>query len=224
MIPVRQLVVGDGKDGRPVGDCTRACIASIFELRAEDVPHFVANESRWFRDLLEWLRPMSLTVEHASHAPTDSPPYWPAGWWIATVLSENFEGATHAVVMRGTFSGGDENWMRVAHDPSPHPRRTPYVFVGRYSFVTLDAAAIARRAGVGRRFPIQGDVRWSPLRPGTRPPGTVPWGVAELAYAAYVARFGRSQSLERLAERGGFGHGEMDLFAPGWRDSFEATP
>lgn len=29
MIPVVQLVVGDGKDGRPSGDCFRACLASI---------------------------------------------------------------------------------------------------------------------------------------------------------------------------------------------------
>jgi hypothetical protein len=51
----------------------------------------------------------------------------------------------------------------------------------------------------------------------------IPWSVAERAYAAYLARFygGRAdagaQTLERLAERGGFGPGEMDMLAPGWR-------
>lgn len=33
----------------------------------------------------------------------------------------------------------------------------------------------------------------------------VPWGYAERAYRTYSARFGTQQSLERLAERGGFG-------------------
>lgn len=73
-----------------------------------------------------------------------------------------------------------------------------------------------------RRFPIQGN--GSRRRPGFEPAGTVPWAVAELAYEAYAARYGRGQSLARMAERGGFGHGEMDTFAPGWRDSFEAQP
>ena len=71
-----------------------------------------------------------------------------------------------------------------------------------------------------RRFPIMG--KWQPGGYRDQPYGTVPWPVAELAYAAYSARHGHDQSLDRLAERGGFGHGEMDALAPGWRDSFEA--
>jgi hypothetical protein len=43
-----------------------------------------------------------------------------------------------------------------------------------------------------RRFPIQRA-------------GTIPWEDAEKAYAFYVHQFGTCQSLERLAERGGFG-------------------
>lgn len=74
-----------------------------------------------------------------------------------------------------------------------------------------------------RRFPIQGS--WtSRRRPGWKPSGTVPWSVAEVAYAAYAARYGRGQSIETMAERGGFGHEEMDLYAPGWLDSFKAAP
>lgn len=47
-----------------------------------------------------------------------------------------------------------------------------------------------------KRFPIQGA-------------GTVPWSEAEKAYEKYVSFFGKSQSLERLAERAGFGIGEF---------------
>jgi hypothetical protein len=43
-----------------------------------------------------------------------------------------------------------------------------------------------------RRFPIQNT-------------GTVPWRFAERAYVSYARRYGTGQSLERLAERGGFG-------------------
>jgi hypothetical protein len=58
---------------------------------------------------------------------------------------------------------------------------------------------------------------------------TIPWRVHGLAWEAYAKKYGRAQSAERLAERGGFGIGEMDEFLPGWRDmahaiDFPATP
>ena len=59
----------------------------------------------------------------------------------------------------------------------------------------------------GRRAPVQGD--YGKTR---RAPGTVTWAEHEEAYTAYAARFGTSQSAERLAERGGFGYQEMTHF------------
>lgn len=50
-------------------------------------------------------------------------------------------------------------------------------------------------------------------------PLQIPWSVAEIAYGAYAKECGRGQSLERLAERGGFGWCEMDRFYPGWREA-----
>lgn len=147
MIPVMQQVVGDGRDGRPVGDCMRACVASVFELSLDAVPHFAIAADGYRTALENWLQPLSLTIHHRLWSATDVPEYWPAGWWIASVESENFEGCTHAVVMRGTDTPcnlPDGGWMRVAHDPSPRPRRTPYRFVGATYFVALDPAAIAR--------------------------------------------------------------------------------
>ena len=71
------------------------------------------------------------------------------------------------------------------------------------------------------RCPVQQD---SHVRPREREPwqrgGFVPRAVAERAYEVYAARYGRSQSLDRLCERGGFGTGELDMFAPGWREHF----
>ena len=40
-------------------------------------------------------------------------------------------------------------------------------------------------------------------------PCSIPWWLAEEAYAHYAKLFGTSQSLKRLAERGGFGHKEL---------------
>lgn len=62
-----------------------------------------------------------------------------------------------------------------------------------------------------RVFPLQ------PTRGAQSGPRSIPWSVAEKAYAVYSARFGTYQSLERLAERGGFGWSEMDEFYPQWR-------
>jgi hypothetical protein len=43
--------------------------------------------------------------------------------------------------------------------------------------------------------------RWFPIQRG----GKVDWTAAEQAYRDYSKRYGTDQSLERLAERGGFG-------------------
>ena len=68
------------------------------------------------------------------------------------------------------------------------------------------------------RFPLQ--YHGGGVKP---PPGGlwIPWALAEEAYAVYASRYGTSQSLVRLAERGGFGVGEMDMFLPDWRDRVE---
>lgn len=37
----------------------------------------------------------------------------------------------------------------------------------------------------------------------------VPWNLAERAYETYVCRYGKRQTLERIAARGGFGWDEL---------------
>jgi hypothetical protein len=89
-----------------------------------------------------------------------------------------------------------------------------------------------------RLFPIQGEHVYVMVRqpegidPPTmrvalrRAPGQIPWGLAEIAYAEYVRRHGSSQTLERLAERGGFGWSELyELLAfKGHRHEFMVIP
>lgn len=47
--------------------------------------------------------------------------------------------------------------------------------------------------------------RMMPMQDG--PP--IPWETAETVYVAYAALYGTSQSIERIAERGGFGWSEV---------------
>ena len=63
-----------------------------------------------------------------------------------------------------------------------------------------------------RTFPIQAERGAAPH------PLRIPWALAERAYSVYVGRYGQGQTLERLAERGGFAPSEMDEFVPGWRE------
>ena len=74
-----------------------------------------------------------------------------------------------------------------------------------------EARAELARRDASRMFPLQTDK-------GPLGPLEIPWAIAEEAYAAYVRCYGGEQTLERLAERGGFGWLEMDELLPGWRE------
>lgn len=58
-------------------------------------------------------------------------------------------------------------------------------------------------------FPIQGD--------SMNPPTSIPWWLAEVAYAEYARRYGTGQSLKKLAQRAGFGRREL-LWLLGGKD------
>lgn len=68
-----------------------------------------------------------------------------------------------------------------------------------------------------KTFPIQFESGAAPF------PTSIPWHIAELAYSVYGAKHGTSQSLERLAERGGFAPSEMDQYLPDWRARCDVT-
>lgn len=67
----------------------------------------------------------------------------------------------------------------------------------------------------GRRAPVQADhgahlPADHPHRPdGAMPCGTIAWAEHIEAYGHYAAKYGRSQSAERIAERGGFSYREL---------------
>lgn len=51
-------------------------------------------------------------------------------------------------------------------------------------------------------FPVQGGL-------GHKGPSTIPRWLAEIVYEGYSNRYGTSQSLDRMGERGGFGREEV---------------
>ncbi len=58
-----------------------------------------------------------------------------------------------------------------------------------------------------RAFPIQSG--WDKEAHCHEKGSSIPWWLAEEAYTYYSSRWGTDQSLERLAERGGFGRDEL---------------
>jgi len=91
----------------------------------------------------------------------------------------------------------------------------PLTAVTDLQWAVVLADEVARTQLRERPFPlIRADRRY----PRAAAPLRIPWSVAEHAYGAYAARYGKAQSLERLAERGGFGVEEMDALYPPWRD------
>lgn len=69
----------------------------------------------------------------------------------------------------------------------------------------IDALLAERTPQPVRMFPVQ---RF----------GVIPWEVGQRAYEKYASMYGTDQSLERLAERGGFDVPEMDQYYPAWRN------
>lgn len=61
-----------------------------------------------------------------------------------------------------------------------------------------------------------GDKRFPVLQGGGR---TISWETAQYAYTAYIKRYGDRQTLERLADRGGFAESELDVLYPQWRET-----
>lgn len=95
-----------------------------------------------------------------------------------------------------------ELWLAGLRDGEPcdHP--------GCLSHISHPCEGCGRVAGKksdpNRPFPIQGWDKGKSVQP-----SSIPWWLAEIAYEYYAEQFGRLQSLERLAERGGFGRGEL---------------
>lgn len=100
MIRVYQTIFGN--DPRNPGNCFQACVASLFDLPLEDVPHFVA-EKNWWRFLEQWLLQFGLYPVNIEYKG-----FMPQGYTILNGKSPR--GYAHSVIVKGG---------RIVHDPHP---------------------------------------------------------------------------------------------------------
>lgn len=115
MIPVDMLEKHDPANGT-IGDCFRCCIASILELPAAAVPHFMGGANfqdetgQWHKDLNDWLRPQGLCYMEFNVDLGDW--YFPniSVYHVMSGKSPNFLGVGHSVV---ALNG------KPVHDPAP---------------------------------------------------------------------------------------------------------
>lgn len=62
---------------------------------------------------------------------------------------------------------------------------------------------------------------WTPVAHQGPSLARIPRWLAEDAFSIYAAKYGVSQTLDRLLERGGFADAELDAFVPGWRERID---
>lgn len=110
MIPVYQTVVERHK-----GDCLRACVASMFELKIEQVPHFVLYKN-WGHIMFHFYQGLGYNYQGTIFSETELPKrkHLINGAILAGVPSKTFKGAVHAVLIN---SRG-----KVIHDPNPNKK------------------------------------------------------------------------------------------------------
>jgi hypothetical protein len=71
-----------------------------------------------------------------------------------------------------------------------------------HPFALCEVGAVLLEASA-RRAPVQAEK--------DKPAGTIAWEEHLAIYSTYTKRYGRGQSAERIAERGGFGYYEITL-------------
>lgn len=116
MKPVNQLLIHDPDNG-VLGDCFRASIASLVEMPAYDVPHFVSfneYEDQWQEQLYNFLDHLGFGYIEIHSYPDD---YWERlfrlmgdTYHIISGPSPRFPDCTHCVV---GLNG------KIIHDPHP---------------------------------------------------------------------------------------------------------
>ena len=115
MKPVDQTICGLG------GNCFAACVASILELKIDQVPNFCECEDTWFADFSRWVArrgytPLFVKADAVRCRYIDICPLLTAGHYlIVSGLSPRGD-FMHAVV---------EHRGAVVHDP--HPSRAGFV-------------------------------------------------------------------------------------------------
>lgn len=114
---------------KETGNCLQAAVASLLELKLEEVPHFILFDDEWWCIFQEFFAARNINAIWL-------PDIQPLGsWHIASVRSPRLPGETHAVVC-----DPDGN---VVHDPHPDGLTSGEVeIVGCYWFTVRDPSKL----------------------------------------------------------------------------------
>ena len=94
MIPVYQTIEGEK------GDCFRACLASLFDFKIEQVPNFfdTSNETElWWKAVRDWLRPLGFGIMSLE---TKDKLYLSLFEGYFIVCGKTFKGLDHATIWK----------------------------------------------------------------------------------------------------------------------------
>jgi len=107
--PVYQTVSGYLPNGKPIGNCFPACIASILGLQLDDVPFFTtSSQGAQLADANSWLRKFNLKLVMVPNTPKHEHPK--DAYYIMRGSSPRMEGLFHMVVGKNG---------ELVHDPHP---------------------------------------------------------------------------------------------------------
>jgi len=113
MKKINQTILHDPDKGQ-VGDCMRACVASIFEFPIEEVPHFVEKEGKggWIKSYLRFLHSIGWSVYavEAKDGKHELPEPGEHAYYAAIGTSPRDPEVNHMVVCHKG---------QVVHDPHP---------------------------------------------------------------------------------------------------------
>jgi hypothetical protein len=123
-------------DAEAIGDCFRACVASIFDLKADDVPHFLRIDKKagfhWTYTLDQWLAPQGLWYCDFPAEDKTWSVFVPSDgiYAIASGVSPRYSNRRHSVVVRLHRYEG----VKMVHDP--HPSRAGIVD-GKFKYLGM---------------------------------------------------------------------------------------
>lgn len=115
MTPQKQTVLTDEKNGIN-GNCFTACIASLFDMPTDQVPHFSSYGENWFQVFYDFLKTTDFEINGTWYIPNN--PQW-----------KDFKGIDGYVIVGGKSPRGIKNGHAVIYKDGepffdPHPDNT----------------------------------------------------------------------------------------------------
>jgi len=108
--PVHQTISGKLPNGKLIGNCFPACVASLLGLSLDEVPFFsMKSQKAQLGEANKWLKPRGLVLMYIRNNRRHQHPRG-TDYYIIKGLSPRFKNAYHTVIGRNN---------KIVHDPHP---------------------------------------------------------------------------------------------------------